>query len=73
LHRLIGEAAAPMPRAAPVMIATLLSILPMLVLPKNLCVEVLAAMITRWAWSVNSCNLPGHPQAWFLHVVCKQM
>jgi hypothetical protein len=52
------------------MIATLLSILPMLVLPKNLCVEMLAAMITRWAWSV---NLPGHPHAWFLQVVCKQM
>jgi len=41
--------------------------------PEDLCVEVLAAMITRWAWSVNSCNLPGHPHAWFLHVVCKQM
>jgi hypothetical protein len=40
---------------------------------EDLCVEVLAAMITRWAWSVNSCSLPGHPHARFLHVVCKQM
>ena len=57
LHRLLGEAAAASDATRRTSnVRHVLSILPMLVLPKNLCVELLAAMITRWAWSVNSCN-----------------